>query len=152
MKSHENAINNIFKNLSLACRQSKMVDIYSAKRLEVRKQGGVKRRKTQSLIFQHFLQKYECVHLHTSALFHNCKRFTNVHHACIYSPEVQCCACNASDALKQSSLLQQCKMLKFPAVKMPFPPHTKTRWPTTSRFHMHHLTKPKWCFAPTIQH
>lgn len=32
MMSHENAINR-FTNLSLACRQSKMVDIYSAKRL-----------------------------------------------------------------------------------------------------------------------
>lgn len=90
------------------------------------KETGRSEKKKDSLIFQHFCQKYECVHLHTSALFHNCNRLPNVHHACIYSPAVQCCACNAYDALKQSPLHQQCKMLKFPAVKMPFPPHKDT--------------------------
>ncbi len=111
--------------------RAKWTTIHSAKRLEVRKQGGSEKKK-DSLILQHFLQKYECEHLHTPAIISQLQTFYKYQPYMHLFTSVQCCACNASDALKQSPLLQQCKMLKFPAVKMPFPPRTKILWPTTS--------------------
>lgn len=95
-----------------------MVDIYSAKRLEVsrlnQKETGRSGKKKDSLIFQHFPQICITTHLNLfapshvfntinkSALFHYCN--------CAFIHQRCSCACNAYDALKQSPLHQQCKI------------------------------------------
>lgn len=144
-----------FKNLkqSLACRQSKMVDIHSAKRLEVsrqnqKKETGRSGKKKDSLIFQH-----------SSKIYHNASEFVCTLHRHDFTIATvrfsafirqRCsCACNAHDALKRLPLHQQCEIqnsLQTTARDALPSVHKDT---VTSWFRTHHLTcQTNPCFIP----